>query len=241
MKNILFFIRITKGLFVRMKLHVIVEPFSWFLENLLYLSKFSKWKNSVKRPEFDDFFNGKVDYNNRYKLYQYVLNKEKLDQGINYLEFGVAHGNSFIWWMQNNKNPNSRFTGFDTFTGLPEDWNFLFKKGSMSDKSNIPQIEDTRAELKAGLFQDTLPEFLKGMCKDKRNVIHMDADLYSSTLYTLTSIAPYLKKGDIVFFDEFFVPTHEFRAFTDFINSYYLKYEIVGAINNYLQLAIKVI
>ncbi|MGE5412048.1 MAG: hypothetical protein ACM3MI_13890, partial [Clostridiales bacterium] len=112
MKNILFFIRITKGLFVRMKLHVIVEPFSWFLENLLYLSKFSKWKSSVKRPEFDDFFNGKVDYNNRYKLYKYVLNKEELDQGINYLEFGVAHGNSFIWWMQNNKNPNSRFTGF---------------------------------------------------------------------------------------------------------------------------------
>ena len=31
----------------------------------------------------------------------------------------------------------------------------------------------------------------------------MDADLYSATLFTLTSFAPFLKKGDIILFDEF--------------------------------------
>ena len=41
----------------------------------------------------------------------------------------------------------------------------------------------------------------------------MDADLYSSTLYVLTMLAPYLKAGDIVMFDEFTVPRHEYLAF----------------------------
>lgn len=241
MKNILYFIRLIKGLFVRLKLHVVFGPFSWFLENLLYLSRFSKWKTTTLAPAFNDFFNSKVDYNNRYKLYQYILEKEQLDKEINYVEFGVAQGHSFRWWMKNNAHPESKFTGFDTFTGLPEDWNFLFKKGSMADKGRIPEVEDKRAALKAGLFQDTLPGFLNEFCTDKRNVIHMDADLYTSTLYVLTSIAPYLKNNDIILFDEFFVPTGEFKAFTEFVNSYYLKYEVIGAINNYLQIAIKII
>jgi len=64
-------------------------------------------------------------------------------------------------------------------------------------------------------------------------VIMMDADLYSSTLYVLTSIAPCLKPGDIIFFDQFNVPLHEFRAFNDFTESYYLKFRLIGAANNY--------
>ena len=68
----------------------------------------------------------------------------------------------------------------------------------------------------------------------------MDADLYSSTLYVLTSIARYLKPGDIIFFDEFNVPNHEFAAFNQFVSSYYIKYELLGAVNNYYQIAIKI-
>jgi NADH:ubiquinone oxidoreductase subunit 3 (subunit A) len=41
-------------------------------------------------------------------------------------------------------------------------------------------------------------------------------------------------------FAEFGVPTHEFRAFNDIMLSYNLKYEFLGAINNYLQIAIKI-
>ena len=67
----------------------------------------------------------------------------------------------------------------------------------------------------------------------------MDADLYSSTLFVLSNLIPYLRKDDILIFDEFGVPTHEFRAFTDVVSSYSLKFEVLGAINNYLQVAIK--
>ena len=69
----------------------------------------------------------------------------------------------------------------------------------------------------------------------------MDADLYSATLYSLTSIAPFLKKDDIIFFDEFAVPTHEFKAFYDFLQSYYINLELIAAANNYYFAAFKVV
>jgi hypothetical protein len=67
----------------------------------------------------------------------------------------------------------------------------------------------------------------------------MDADLYSSTLYCLTSLAPFLKKDDIILFDEFTVPQHEFLAFKNFTESYYLKFQLIATANNYFFSAFK--
>ncbi|MBK8780187.1 MAG: hypothetical protein IPO25_23355 [Saprospiraceae bacterium] len=52
-------------------------------------------------------------------------------------------------------------------------------------------------------------------------------------------LAPLLKPGDIIFFDEFSVPSHEFLAWKNFTDSYYLKYEMIGAANNYVFAAFK--
>ena len=57
----------------------------------------------------------------------------------------------------------------------------------------------------------------------------LDADLYSATLYVLTNIAPFLKKNDIIFFDEFAVPTHEFKAYLDFTQSFNINLELIAA------------
>jgi O-methyltransferase len=76
---------------------------------------------------------------------------------------------------------------------------------------------------------------------EKRNIIMMDADLYSATLYTLTSLAPFPKTGDIIFFDEFAVPTHEFKAFHDFVQSYYSNLKPIAAANNYYFIGFKVV
>jgi O-methyltransferase len=54
-------------------------------------------------------------------------------------------------------------------------------------------------------------------------------------------MAPYLREGDIILFDEFNIPNHEFAAWNDFIRSYYIKYEVIGAVNNFYQIAIKVV
>jgi hypothetical protein len=104
---------------------------------------------------------------------------------------------------------------------------------------------DPRGTFIKGLFQNTVYKFLADYGRNTDHqaftrVLHMDADLYSSTLFALTSMAPLLREGDIILFDEFNIPNHEFAAWNDFTRSYYIQYEVMGAVNNYYQVAIKV-
>jgi len=179
-------------------------------------------------------------YCNRYNLYKYISdNYTKEDSKIIYLEFGVAGGESLKWWINENQNSLSKFYGFDTFEGLPEDWGVFFKKGDMSH--NETRIQDDRVYMVKGLFQDTLFDFTtknrEMLNSSYRKIIHMDADLYSSTLFVLSQLYPYLKQGDIILFDEFNVPLHEFKAYKDFTESFYIKLAPLGAVNNFLQVA----
>src|SRR5689334_4826082 len=152
----LFLIRYTKIIFAYLRLHVIFNLFSSLYLNLYYLTKFSIWINKNRKVEYNDF-PSKWDYQKRYGLYKWVIEKEKLAaEAINYIEFGVAQGESFKWYLQENKNPQSRFYGFDTFTGLPEDWG-PFKKGAFGNDNKEPEINDTRGKFYKGLFQQTVP------------------------------------------------------------------------------------
>ena len=205
---------------------------------MYYLTKFSQWAFANRKVAYNDF-PSKWNYSKRNAMYKWVIDNEQLSKPINYIEFGVAAGHSFKWWLEQNKDAESTFYGFDTFDGLPEDWG-PFKKGSFSNANELPIINDERGKFYKGLFQQTVPSFVKELDNTKRNVLMMDADLYSATLYALTSLAPYLKKGDIIFFDEFVVPTHEFKAFLDFTQSYYIKLELIAAANNYYFTAFKV-
>jgi len=231
-------IRFLKSTFIRLRLHVLFSWTTGLWQQQLWMTKLSKWVNDNRNIEFNDF-PSKWDYNKRYNLYKHVIEKEALSLDINYLEFGVADGHSFNWWMTENTHPASRFYGFDTFTGLPEDFG-PYKKGYFNTGNNIPLIKDERGEFYQGLFQQTLPGFLKSFDNSKKNIVMLDADLYTATLFVLTSLAPFLKKDDIIFFDEFVVPTHEFMAYYQFVNSYYFNLELIGAANNFYFVAFKV-
>ncbi len=233
------FIRKSKAIFLRLRLHVIFLPFAGLYSLIAYLSRLSKWVHTHKDIKYNDFYLGKFNPAKRFELYKYILGAEDLGKDIDYLEFGVADGFTMSWWLKNNTDPKSRFFGFDTFTGLPEDWGPL-KRGTFSSDGRKPDFKDDRCTLVEGLFQKTLPGFLKTYVPGRRKVINMDADLYSSTLFVLTSIAGFLNKDDVIIFDEFNVPLHEFRAFTDFFSSYMIDYEILGAVNNYFHLALKI-
>lgn len=233
----LFFIRRLKSLFIWMHLHVIFKPFTGIFLNLVYLTKLSAWASGQKTP-VNDFWS-RWDYEKRYPFYDQILGMEKLDGPINYLEFGVAAGASFQWWLKKNNHQDSQFHGFDTFSGLPEDWG-PYKKGAFGTGNQVPVISDARGKFHTGLFQQTLPAFLKTFQSAGKNVIMMDADLFSATLYVLSSLAPFLKKGDVIFFDEFVVPTHEYMAFHQFVQSFYINLELVGAANNYYFTAFRV-
>ncbi|TDH26227.1 class I SAM-dependent methyltransferase [Segetibacter sp. 3557_3] len=234
----LFLIRFLKSFFIKLQLHRIFEPFSGFFLNMAYMTKFSRWAYENKNVAYNDFW-GKWDYTKRSGMYQWVIEQELLTGPINYLEFGVAAGHSFDWWMTKNTHPDARFYGFDTFDGLPEDWG-PFKKGAFSNNNQLPVLKDGRGKFYKGLFQQTVPGFLAELDNNRRNVIMMDADLFSATLYALTMLAPYLKKDDIIFFDEFVVPTHEFKAYSDFIQSHYTRLKLIAAANNYYFVAFKV-
>lgn len=94
---------------------------------------------------------------------------------------------------------------------------------------NIPDIDDKRVNFVKGLFSDTLPDFIeknKETLNSKQLLIHLDADLYSSTFYVLQELRKYIKKGDLILFDEFFSfrnANTEFRAFFDFDAVFPLK------------------
>jgi hypothetical protein len=219
-------------------LHTLTKPFESLLLQIVFQSKLSRWISNNKNLKYNDFYNGKVKYDDRFKLHEFVISEEINNQAIDYLEFGVATGTAIKWWVKKNNNPGSKFYGFDVFTGLPENFGVM-RKHHYNTEGKTPQIDDERVTFIKGLFQDSLPDLLKKYNSDQKKVVHMDADLYSSTLFVLTNLMPYLKRDDILIFDEFGVPTHEFRAFTDIESSYNLKFEVLGAINNYLQVAIK--
>jgi len=149
---------------------------------------------------------------------------------INYYEFGVYKGASIKFWASMNRHSDSRFVGFDTFSGLPESWdNFTggLKKGTFDTQGKLPQIDDARVSFCKGLFQDTFPDFLEKSNSDNLLIVNIDADLYSSTLYVLTMAHKILKKGSIIIFDEFSSVMHEFRAFEDYCKAYNVNFEVL--------------
>ena len=230
-KDILLFIPVT----------LFFHPFSKLFGFLYYFNKLLIWINKNKKIVlYNDYFSLIRDYGKRVKLYNFVSEHFSLEnKKIIYLEFGVAAAASFKWWLSKNKSTESRFFGFDTFEGLPEDWGGFFSKGDMSH--SLPEINDARAQFIKGLFQDTLNKFIQEnqiiLTQHSQKVIHLDADLYTSTIFTLAQLFPYLRKGDIIMFDEFNVAMHEFKAYLEFTESYYIKLRPVAAVNNFYQTA----
>jgi O-methyltransferase len=215
----------------------LVSPFQLASNTL----KLSKWIAAKGKTDFNDFYRPIRNYGLRINLYQHVLTSQNLaTEPVDYLEFGVAKGVSFTWWLNHNTHKDSAFHGFDTFEGLPEKWG-TFEKGSMS--FGVPSLNDERHTFYKGLFQDTLFNFIDSnkLRPGVRKIIHLDADLFSSTVFVLTTLHRYLKPGDILLFDEFNVPNHEFLAFDVYTRSFYVKYEVIGAVNNYFQVAIRIL
>ena len=168
----------------------------------------------------------------RATLYQWVQDNFISNERMDYLEFGVWKGTSIKNWMQLNTRKESRFFGFDTFTGLPEDWG-KHEAGTFDVDGSIPRIDDNRVTFVKGLFQDTLPQFLASYTPIQPLVVHIDSDLYSSALYCLTKLDHHLSSGSILIFDEFLDPLHEFSAFYDYTRSYYRRWEVLARCSGY--------
>jgi O-methyltransferase len=136
------------------------------------------------------------------------------DKKVLYLEFGVAAGESMRWWSAALKNPASQLHGFDSFEGLPEQAG-PWSKGQFSTDGAIPKIDDSRVTFHKGWFDQTLPTY--ALPPHDQLIVNLDADLYSSTILVMRSLAPHLKPGTFVYFDEMNHPDHEPKAFDEFV------------------------
>jgi len=161
---------------------------------------------------------------------------------FNTYEFGVYKGASIKYFSSINSDPGSKFIGFDTFEGLPEDWidgSRTVKSKKFSVGGEIPQIDDKRVSFVRGFFQDTLPKFLKEFNAPNQLVINNDSDPYSSSLYVLTYANNIILPGTIIIFDEFYSVMNEFRALQDYCSSYMRSYEVIAATRNHIKVTIR--
>ncbi|MEI9889074.1 MAG: TylF/MycF/NovP-related O-methyltransferase [Rhizomicrobium sp.] len=178
-----------------------------------YNALVTKWiKDNKHLPVFDS----------RLAFYEYIQARYIGTDSIDYLEFGVFQGESLSQWCNLNPHAGSRFFGFDSFKGLPEDWG-LCRAGTFDVKGALPDISDERLQFVAGWFQKTLSGFLKDFQPKSRLVINNDSDLYSSTLYVLAKLDSLLVKGSILIFDEFYSGLHEYRAMNDYLSAFNRK------------------
>lgn len=231
------FFKFLKDFLLYVPLTFIINPFYKLYFFLSHFNMLIVWINKHKNKfEYNDFYRWTRNYEDRLKLFQYTIDKYIKEEPIIYLELGVSKAVSFRWWLDHITNPQSQFFGFDTFEGLPENWG-QYQAGAMS--AAMPDINDPRAHFFKGIFQETLVPFIDDnrdlLHSNVRKVIHMDADLYSSTIFSLSQLYPYLNNGDLIFFDEFNVATHEFKAFKEFTESFYIELKPIGAVNNFYQ------
>jgi len=125
---------------------------------LAYKPKFEAWRKRQlgKHPVFIE----------RTKMYDYINSSIVGNQPMLYLEFGVFEGESIKYFAAIHNNPLSKLVGFDTFEGLPEDWNEFSRSlasKTFSTGGKTPAMDDNRVSFVKGLFQDTLPAFLARM------------------------------------------------------------------------------
>lgn len=214
--------------FIFKKLYLFGQSFSDLLIYAGYIIKNSLYFQQNKVIDLSLDVNKDPEISSNKSIFQYIVKSYDLyQQPINYLEFGVFRGESIKWWINNNSHPDSRFWGFDTFTGFPQPWGTL-PIGTCDVGGEIPNVQDNRCEFIKGTFQETLPSFLLSFESQNRLIVTLDADLYSSTLYVLNQITPFLKVEDILIFDEFFSIRYphdgEFRAFLDYLTIAELSY-----------------
>lgn len=153
--------------------------------------------------------------NEAFQLHMLVKNTTKLDGGV--AEVGCFMGGSskIICEAKGNKE----FNVFDTFDGLPElnaiDDASQFQKGQYSASyefvkkylSNYPNVF-----LHKGYFPDTA-----GPIESKTfSFVHLDLDLYESTLASLKFFYPRLVKGGVLISHDYTTAPGVQRAFEEF-------------------------
>eukprot|EP00981_Chlorochromonas_danica_P000937 scaffold225_cov194-Ochromonas_danica.AAC.6 len=170
------------------------------------------------------------------KLVKSDGNKGGISGGY-WFEFGVYRGVSLNMTGIANRylDLSLDIHGFDTFTGLPDEWVGHMGKGAFNLSGILPPVEPS-AHLHKGLIEETFPAFLTSYsCKDKKVVgVNIDCDLFGCTKLALSSLEPCLHSGSMLHFHELVHimddknPMEEMKALYEWLQSMEKKHESVS-------------
>ena len=175
-------------------------------------------------------------FEKHHKLVSHIVKAASLP-GL-YLEFGVGRGKSIRWI---GAHADRTVYGFDSFDGIPEYWNGN-PVGAFAQKK-LPKVPDN-VKFEIGMFDSTIEPFLE-QNSDSISLLHVDCDLYSSTVTILDALGSRLQPGAIVLFDEYYNfprwQEHEYKAFREFVESNGVEYEYVAYSVTGQQVAVKIL
>jgi hypothetical protein len=161
------------------------------------------------------------------ELMAHALSLVKRD-GI-YAEFGVNEGGTINYIAR--QKPDAVIHGFDSFEGLPEDWSGnAMAAGFFNRKGRLPKVP-ANVRLHRGWFNESLPPFAAEH-KGPAAFLHIDCDLYSSTVEIFKALGDRIVPGTVIVFDEYFNypawKAHEHKAFEEFKALTGKKFRYVG-------------
>lgn len=174
-------------------------------------------------------------------MYRYLHESCIVGEAIDFIEFGVFRGDSMREWVSLNKHSDSRFFGFDSFEGLPEDWRAGQGKRHFDVRGRVPRIDDPRVRFVQGWFEHTVPLFARDFRIKNRLVLHLDADLYGSTILPLVYFSTFMSKGTLLIFDEFYDREHEFKALMDWQRIFRKRFRFVAEMEHYSKICAELV
>ncbi|MFJ5486606.1 TylF/MycF/NovP-related O-methyltransferase [Hansschlegelia beijingensis] len=156
-----------------------------------------------------------------------------------FAEFGVFKGES-ARFMNSFLFGGRRMHLFDSFEGLPEDWVGRWKKGHFDVGGKIPEFDPTHVSIYKGWFKDTVPAFAQDL-STPLSFIHMDADLYSSTMDVFNNLNDKIAPGTVILFDEYVFKgsEDEHNALLDWAEAYGREFDYLWR-SRWVQVAIRV-
>ncbi len=181
-----------------------------------------------------------VSFKSRPKIHRWALQQVPESDGL-FLEFGVRKGDSINRLA--GMRPEVQFYGFDSFYGLPEAWGAMGKAGVMSVQGRVPHVRPNVSIVK-GLFEDTLPAFLAQHPGKSVSFVNIDCDLYSSTRTVLRHLAPRMRAGTVIVFDELYNypgwQECEYKAFMEFVAENGVAFDYIGYVMVDRQIAVRI-
>jgi len=173
-----------------------------------------------------------VGFETQRELLDYALSQTTIPG--DYFEFGVFTGGTLRYIAKRLRRmgrADAVIHGFDSFEGLPEAWGgFNLCQSAFSQRGKVPRVP-RNVVLHKGWFSDTIPKWRTSVA-NRIAFIHIDCDIYSSTVDVLDGLYDHMQDGTVIVFDEYFnYPNwrrHEFKAWHEFVERHGLTYDYLA-------------